>query len=333
MPMVSSELSTPKERGGLLFDMPKILITGSTGLVGSEAVKFFREKGWYVVGIDNNMRAKNLGTPDKVPEIELDIRNWHGIVDLFSKNSFDAVIHAAAQASHDWSKKEPVTDFGVNALGTLLLLEATRLYCPKAVFVYVSSDKVYGENIGNDKTLWTENVSLDRTSRTPFGVSKLAADLYVQEYGRWLGIKTACFRCGCITGKAHEGAELHGFLAYLTKCIKEGKTYKIFGFKGEQVRDQIHAYDLVNAFWHFIQKSKIAEVYNMGGGPERSKTLNEFAEMISKEVGKPFVSEYEEVRWADRGYDVHDVSKFRKDYPEWDYKYSLEDIIKDLCGS
>ena len=312
--------------------MKKVLVTGSSGLVGSEAVKFFTEKGWDVVGIDNDGRAENLGTPKKNPELNIDIRTGPEVTMLFKTNKFDAIVHAAAQASHDWSKKNPIADFAANAWGTMNLLENTRLYCPKAVFVYVSTDKVYGENIGYDNSLWDEEVSLDQTARTPFGVSKLTGDLYVQEYGRCYGIKTACFRCGCITGKVHEGVELHGFLVYMTKCIKEGKEYKIFGFDGEQVRDQIHAYDLASTFWHFIKNPKVAAVYNMGGGEERARTLNSFAEMISKEVGKPFISKYvEEARWADRKYDVHDVSKFKKDYPDWEYKYSLEDIIKDLC--
>lgn len=311
----------------------RVLVTGSTGLVGSECVKFFREKGCDVVGIDNNMRARNLGTPDKEPETFLDIRDAIGVDNLFKEQKFDAIVHAAANASHDWSKDHPVEDFMINTIGTVNLLDATRRYCSDAVFVYVSTDKVYGENIGNVGILWDENVALDQTNRTPFGVSKLAGDLYVQEYGRCYGIKTACFRCGCITGKAHEGAELHGFLAYLVKCIREGKEYKVFGFDGEQVRDQIHAYDLASAFWSFIQSPKVSEVYNMGGGESRAKTLKEFAKMISKELGKPFKSKYvKENRWADRKYDVHDVSKFRNDYPDWDYKYSLDDIIKDLCS-
>ena len=309
----------------------KILVTGHCGLVGSEAVKYFREKGWDVVGIDNNQRAKALGTPTKSPEIDMDIRDPIAIESLFSIHKFDAIIHAAAQASHDYSKDHLVEDFTINAVGTIVLLEAFKKYCPDAVFVYVSTDKVYGTNIGDTEKLWDETIPLDQTSRTPFGCSKLSADLYVQEYGLYYGLKTACFRCGCITGKAHEGAELHGFLAYLTKCIKEGRVYKIFGFNGEQVRDQIHARDLASAFHAFIQKPKVGAVYNMGGGPERAKTLTEFARIISDKVGLPFASSYEEGRQSDRKYDVHDISKFRKDYPDWDYEYSLEDIIEDLC--
>jgi len=310
----------------------KVLVTGSSGLVGTETVKLFREEGWEVIGIDNNARAENLGTPDKVPEHNLDIRDWTSVSMLFSVNNFDAIIHAAAQASHDWSKDHPVEDFTTNTWGTLNLLEATRKFCPEAPFVYVSSDKVYGENVGQKGRFWNELVPLDRTNRTPFGVSKLAADLYVQEYARCYGLKTVCFRCGCITGSAHEGAELHGFLAYLVKCIKEGKPYKIFGFKGEQVRDQIHGRDLVRAFLEFIKDPRPGEVFNMGGGPERAKTLLEFGEIISKKLGKPFNYEFAEQRWGDRMWDVHDISKFLVYYPKFKYEYDLDAIIEDLIA-
>ena len=174
---------------------------------------------------------------------------------------------------------------------------------------------------------------MDHSIHSPFGCGKAAADLYVQEYGYYFGIKTVCFRLGCITGKRHKGAELHGFLAYLVKCIKEEKPYKIFGFRGKQVRDQIHSYDLVNAMWHFIKNPKVAAVYNMGGGWERSVSILEAIEMIEKETGKKAIVEYHEPRKGDRNWDIHDVSKFKKDYPEWKYKYSLEDIIQDLCQS
>ncbi len=313
----------------------KACVTGSTGLVGSEAVKFFEDKGWEVIGIDNNGRSEFFGTPKKTPQYNIDIRDFLDIDILFAEQKFDAIIHCAAQPSHDYATDNVIEDFTVNALGTLNLLEATRKHCPDAVFVHVSTDKVYGMNIGckwhGDK-LWNETVPLDKTERSLFGVSKLAADLYVQEYGYKFGIKTACFRCGCITGRAHEGTEQHGFLAYLVKCIKEGKTYKIFGFDGEQVRDQIHASDLANAFYEFIQDPKLASVYNMGGGPDRARTLKEFAQIISDKLGKPFISEYvDKVRKADRIYDVHDVSYFKSHYPKWEYEYSLDDIITDIC--
>lgn len=330
----------------------KILITGSLGLVGSEAVDFFKEKGWDVVGIDANIRSFLFGTPLQIgatnftETYDVDIRDRVGIEDFFINHNFSAIIHTAAQPSHDWAKKEPLTDFDINARGTLILLEAARMYCPEAVFVHVSTDKVYGENMippsleefdtrfgYTDTKGFNENLGLDFAGkRSLFGCSKTAADIYVQEYGNYFGMKTVCFRPGCITGKRHQGAEEHGFLSYLAKCIKEGKTYKIFGYKGKQVRDIIHSYDLVNAFYHFIENPKIAAVYNMGGGPERSVSVLEAGDMISKQLGLPWEYEMDKQRQGDRQWDVHDVSKFRNDYPGWEYKYSLQDIIKELCS-
>ena len=344
--MALSELNTQRAKGGLLFDMPKILITGSAGLVGSEALDFFRNKEWQVVGVDNNMRSKLFGVfPSSHPddEYDIDIRDEKAINELFQKHKFDAVIHAAAQPSHDWSQKEPLTDFDINARGTLILLEAARKYCPEAVFVFCSTDKVYGGNMkrktwkGNKRLVadeaFNEEISIDQSIHSLFGCSKAAADLYVQEYGYYFGMKTACFRCGCITGSRHKGAELHGFLSYLVKCIKTEEPYKIFGFEGKQIRDQIHSYDLVNAFWHFIQNPKIAAVYNMGGGWKRSISILEAIEMIEEETGKKAIIEYHESRKGDRNWDIHDVSKFKRDYPDWEYKYVLEDIIEYLCTS
>lgn len=309
----------------------KILITGSCGLVGSEASKFFQEKGWEVFGIDNNMRSYFFGTEKKIPMFQMDIRDEQEINLLFQTYQFDAIIHTAAQPSHDWAKKEPLTDFDINARGTLILLEATRKYAPDAVFVYVSTDKVYGENmIGTEP--FDESLGLDFAGkRSLFGCSKTAADIYVQEYGNYFGMKTVCFRPGCITGKQHEGAEEHGFLAFLVKCIKAERPYKIFGHGGTQVRDQIHAYDLVNAFYHFILNPKIAAVYNMGGGPERAASILEAIKLIEDETGKKSIFTFEKERIGDRVWDVHDVSKFKNDYPEWDYKYALADIIKEMC--
>jgi len=323
--------------------MKKILITGSNGLVGSEAVAFFQENTWEVLGVDNNMRSYFFGVEKQVPMVELDIRDEKAVNKLFEKEKFDAIIHTAAQPSHDWAKKEPLTDFDVNARATLILLEATRMYCPEAVFVHVSTDKVYGENMKRDDLTETdtrydhdksydESTGLDQSMHSLFGCSKAAADLYAQEYGYYFGIKTGIFRPGCITGGRHKGAEEHGFLAYLVKCIKEGKTYRIFGYKGKQVRDQIHAYDLVNAFYHFIQRPKNAAVYNIGGGRERSVSILEAISLIEKETGKKAITEYiSEERKGDRQWDIHDSSKFMIDYPNWKYKYSLSDIISDLC--
>jgi len=322
----------------------KILITGSLGMTGSEAVDFFKKKGWEVVGIDNNMRSYFFGVEKGKPQFEIDIRDEKAVNNLFDmEKGFDAILHTAAQPSHDWAKKEPLTDFDVNARGTLILLEATRKYCPSAVFVHISTDKVYGENmerhVVENGTRFThfetfdENTGLDFAgNRSLFGCSKTAADIYVQEYGNFFGMKTVCFRCGCITGKKHKGAQEHGFLAYLVKCIKEEKEYNIFGFKGKQVRDQIHSYDLINACYEFIQKPKIGAVYNMGGGEERSLSVIEAIETIEHEVGKKAIVKYiDKHRRGDRVWDVHDVSRFRKDYPKWDYSYNLLDIIRDLC--
>lgn len=324
----------------------KILITGALGLTGSEAMRFFTEKGWDVVGIDNNMRSYFFGV-DKTEDplvVSIDIRDEEAINKLFSENKFDAIIHAAAQPSHDWAKKEPLTDFDVNARGTLILLEATRKHCPKAVFVHVSTDKVYGENMFRpllergtryfNENPFTEHLGLDfAEQRSLFGCSKTAADIYAQEYANYFGMKVGVFRPGCITGKNHKGAEEHGFLAYLAKCIQEGRTYKIFGYKGKQVRDQIHAYDLVNAFYHFIENPKIGGVYNIGGGMERSVSVIEAIKLIEEETGKKAIIEYiEQERHGDRVWDVHDMTKFKNDYPNWDFKYSLKDIIKDLCN-
>lgn len=324
----------------------KILITGSLGLVGTEAVSFFKGKGWDVVGIDNNMRSYFFGVNKQESENDIDIRDEKAVDRLFQEHKFDAILHTAAQPSHDWSKKEPLTDFDINARGTLVLLEATRKHCPEATFVHISTDKVYGENMGklNDLMVeketryhyeypYMEGLGLDFAgNRSLFGCSKAAADMYVQEYGNYFSMKTVCFRLGCITGRNHKGAELHGFMSYLVKCIKEGIIYNIFGYKGKQVRDQIHAYDVVSACYEFILNPRSAAVYNLGGGPERSLSIIEAIEMVEKETGKKAVTNYvDEERKGDRIWDIHDVSKFRKDYPNWNYKYSLEDIVKDLC--
>lgn len=319
----------------------KILVTGSTGLVGSEAVKYFSEKGHTVIGIDANRRAGFFGTPDKAPEYEMDIRQKDEVNQLFMAHEFDAIIHCAGQPSHDYSKDHVLEDFDINARGTLILLEAARKYNPKAVFVHCSTDKIYGEgmvrkNLEEKETRYhsdhtfSENTEI-RPALSPFGVSKLAADFYVQEYAAQGWLTTGVFRMGCITGRNHEGAEQHGFLAYLTKCIKEGKTYNIYGYKGKQVRDQIHAYDLVSAFDAFITSPISGSVFNIGGGAERSVSVLEAGKLISEKTGKPFIYEIKEKRFGDRQWDIHDVSKFRKDYPEWDYKYSLDMIIDDLC--
>lgn len=277
------------------------IITGSAGLIGSESVRYFHEKGFEVWGIDNNMRKYFFGedgsTLWKKEELlklknyrhfDMDIRDLEPIHKLFgqAKNNLSLVIHAAAQPSHDWAAREPLTDFSVNATGTINLLEATRLHTPQAVFILTSTNKVYGD-LPNElplvelETRWEvershpcsqygidENMSIDQSKHSVFGASKVAADIMVQEYGRYFGMRTGIFRCGCLTGPAHSGAELHGFLAYLVKCGLQGRKYTIYGYKGKQVRDNIHSGDLVNAFWHFYQNPRMGEVYNMGGEPK-----------------------------------------------------------------
>lgn len=310
----------------------KCLVTGVNGLVGSAAAKVLLDTGYEVVGLDNNMRSKFFGTKDTYIENPIDIRDEEAVNKGFQKfGPFDVIVHAAAQPSHDYSKDHVLEDFDINARGTVILLEATRKYCPDATFIYVSTDKVYGENMPDDD-LSRETDGLDFAgARSPFGCSKAAGDIYTQEYGNYFGMKTGIFRPGCITGKNHEGAELHGFLAYLAKCIRTGTTYKIFG-NGKNVRDQIHADDLAQAFLVFAKNPKVAAVYNMGGGPERAVSVLEAGELISKEVGKPFLYEFHEARRGDRLYDIHDITKFKTDFPEWGYKYSLADIIKDVCS-
>lgn len=325
--------------------MKKILVSGSTGLVGSEAVKYFSEKGWEVTGIDADMRHKFFDTPSKAPQSFLycDITVEAGVKAVFATHGpFDAIIHTAGQPSHDYSKDHVLEDFDINARGTVILLEAARKYSPNAVFVHCSTDKIYGEGMStlveeletryNSPFPFDENTPI-RPALSPFGAGKLAADFYVQEYAAQGWLTTGTFRMGCITGKAHEGAEQHGFLAYLTKCIKEGKTYNIYGYKGKQVRDQIHSHDLVAAFDQFIQAPRSGGVYNLGGGSERSVSVLEAGILLSEKLGKEFKYEIKEKRFGDRQWDVHDVSKFRNDYPNWSYKYSLDDIISDLCGT
>lgn len=322
--------------------MRKLLVTGSAGLVGSACVELFKHEGWDVMGIDNDGRRGFFGTTAKARyDKHVDIRNDDEIEALFLQNDFDAIIHAAAQPSHDYATDHVLEDFHTNATGTLHLLEATRKYCPDTTFVYVSTDKVYGENMGGHLTEgkerylanvegFDETIGLDFAGdRSFFGCSKAAADMYAQQYAARFGMKVGIFRPGCITGFNHAGAEQHGFLAYLTACIRDGKTYKIYG-NGKQVRDQIHSSDIASAFWHFIENPKVGAVYNIGGGPERSLSILEGIPLIEKEFGTKAVIEFHEARKGDRLWDVHDVSKFRKDYPGWDYKYSLDMIIKEL---
>lgn len=344
--------------------MKNILITGSGGLIGSEAVRFFINKGYTVFGIDNDMRSyffgKEASTKWNVEKISrenpsyhhvtLDIRDKNGIKELFSSTPFDLIIHCAAQPSHDWAAREPFTDFEINAYGTLILLEAFRTYSPDGVFIFTSTNKVYGDRpnelplieletryeidsnhpyyIGID-----ESMSIDQSKHSLFGASKASADLFVQEYGRYFGLKTACFRGGCLTGPAHSPAELHGFLAYLVKCIATGKKYSIFGYKGKQVRDNIHSYDLVHAFYHFFQNPRIGEVYNIGGSRHSNISMIEAISKIETILGKKGNIEYLETnRIGDHIWYISDVSKFKKHYPGWEYAYDGDAILRGLCS-
>lgn len=300
------------------------------------------------------MFGTELQKDDTGKVIELDIRSRMDVENLFHKYRFDAIIHAAAQPSHDWATEHIMDDFIINAYGSIVFLEATRHFCPDATVIHVSTDKVYGENMCTPPFIsrlketdtryttvegeqyrfgFTEDLGLDFAGdRSFFGCSKTAADIYAQEYAVRFGMKVGIFRPGCITGRNHAGAEYHGFLAYLAQCIKNGTTYKIFGHNGKQVRDQIHADDLVSAFFEFIKTPKVGAVYNMGGGPERSVSVLEAGELISQKLGKPFHYELHEGRKGDRIYDVHNTAKFHHDYPQWEMQYSLQDIINDLCG-
>jgi len=343
-----------------------VLITGSAGLVGSESVKFFSKKGFKVIGIDNNMRKYFFGEEastkwnenilksyiNDYTHYNVDIRDKKKIEEIFKDHKFDLIIHAAAQPSHDWAAKEPLTDFTVNANGTIILLENTRKYCPDATFIFTSTNKVYGDSpnklplIEKEKR-WEvdeshpfakngidETMSIDDCKHSLFGASKVAADVVTQEYGKYFGIKTGTFRGGCLTGPAHSGAELHGFLAYLAKCIANGKKYTIFGYKGKQVRDNIHSYDLVNAFWHFYQNPRVGEVYNMGGSRYSNISMLEAIEKIEKLLGKKAKYEYkEDNRIGDHIWYISDVSKFREHYPDWIFTYSIDDILKEICES
>ncbi len=326
----------------------KILITGSLGLVGSEAVRFYLQRGDIVIGVDNDMRRHFFGEDASVAKNMVDHGHYlhcgkdiSQIEFLISGEKPDVIIHAAAQPSHDWSAKEPIADFTVNAIGTLLLLEMARKYVPDCVFVYCSTNKVYGDNPNKLKFLELETryepgelyaidetMSLDNCTHSPFGVSKLSGDLYVQEYGKYYGMKTGIFRMGCITGARHAGTELHGFLSYMVKCKKEKRRYKVYGYKGKQVRDNIHAYDLVAGFDEFIKKPRPGEVYNMGGGRYSNISILEGLERLKLDY------EYIDTpRMGDHKWYISDVSKFKSHYPEWNYKYNMEAIFEDLLSA
>jgi len=345
--------------------MKTALITGSAGLIGAEACRFIAEKGYRIVGIDNDMRKEFFGAEASTDwqrrELEaqlvnykhyaLDIRDIAGIEKLFSDYSSDIeiVIHTAAQPSHDWAAKDPHTDFTVNANGTLTLLEATRKYAPKSVFIFTSTNKVYGDTpnylplvelekrweLSPEHPFYThgidETMSIDNTKHSLFGASKVAADILVQEYGKYFGMNTGVFRGGCLTGPGHSGTQLHGFLAYLMKCAVTKQPYTIFGYKGKQVRDNIHSYDLVNMFWHFAQKPRQGEVYNAGGSRHSNCSMLEAIELCERISGNKMQIRYDEKnRIGDHIWYVSDVRKFQSHYPEWKYRYTLEEMMQQI---
>lgn len=341
------------------------IITGAGGLIGSEAALFLAEQGMDVIGIDNDQRAYFFGaeasTKWRISEVtarskrflnvSLDIRDFDGILSLFKEHAADIglVIHAAAQPSHDWAAREPFTDFSINAQGTLNLLEALRQTAPQAPFIFLSTNKVYGDRpntlpLVEKETRWElaedhpfakrgidESMSIDQSTHSLFGASKVAADVMVQEYGRYFGMNTACFRGGCLTGGAHSGTELHGFLAYLMKCTVTGRPYTIFGYKAKQVRDNINSNDLVSALWTYARDPKPARVYNIGGGRFANCSMLEAIEMCERISGRSLNWTYsDENRTGDHIWWISDISAFEKDFPEYRLTYGIEDTLQDI---
>ncbi|MEO1534206.1 MAG: NAD-dependent epimerase/dehydratase family protein [Planctomycetota bacterium] len=341
----------------------RVLVTGSSGLIGSEAVTFFDNMGFEISGVDNNMRADFFGPKGDTlgnlarlqaqcknfTSYDQDIRDRKGVEELFKKINPELIIHAAAQPSHDLAASRPFDDFDVNATGTLNLLEATRRQCPEAVFIHVSTNKVYGDapnyvNLVEKETRWdyadaeyehgiAETMSIDQCKHSLFGASKAAGDILAQEYGKYDGIelKTGIFRGGCLTGPQHAGVELHGFLNYLVKVALEEGPYTIFGYKGKQVRDQIHCHDVINAFWNFAQNPRPGEVYNLGGGKGNAASLLECVSMIEERTGKkPDLTYSDTNRIGDHICYYSDLRKLKEHYPDWDLTYSLDKIVDEM---
>jgi CDP-paratose 2-epimerase len=340
------------------------LITGSCGLVGSESSIFFSNKGFKILGIDNNARKYFFGEDGDISWIkkklkkeiknyihyDSDVRNYISLEKIFKKyrKNIKVIIHAAAQPSHDWAKNKPFIDFDINAKGTLNLLELTKLYCPKTPFIFMSTNKVYGDNpnylpLVEKKTRWeikknhkfssgiNETMSIDGCTHSFFGASKSYADLIVQEYGKNIGLKTACFRAGCITGPNHSGAKLHGFLSFLVKNSLLNKKYTLIGYKGKQVRDNIHSQDLVSCFWEYYKKPKHGEFYNVGGGRFSNCSIIEALDEVEKITNsKIYRKILRQNRVGDHIWYVSNMKKFKNDYPNWKQKYSTKKIINEL---
>lgn len=341
-----------------------ILVTGSSGLIGSEAVEHFDRQGHEVVGVDNNMRREFFGVAGdtlwnlerlkraakRFTHVALDIRDRAGIEELFKARRFDLIVHCAAQPSHDKARDIPILDFEVNALGTLHLLEATRQHCPEAVFLFMSTNKVYGDAPNEVPfkelpTRWdyarpedfsgiSENCRIDRTLHSLFGASKASADLVAQEYGRYFKMNVGIFRGGCLTGPSHSGVELHGFLSYLVKVTMTGGKYSVFGYKGKQVRDNIHSHDVVLAIEEFASNPRPGEVYNMGGGRENSVSMLEAISRIEQLTGHKLSWTYvDEARKGDHICYISDLTKFRSHYPNWEITKTLDDILREIIAA
>jgi CDP-paratose 2-epimerase len=344
--------------------MSVAIITGSAGLIGSEAVRFFASLGMHVVGIDNDMRKFFFGEEastewnrkcleaevEKYEHYDVDIRDYSRIREIFERfgKEISLIIHTAAQPSHDWAARDPFSDFSVNANGTLNLLQATREYCPESPFIFTSTNKVYGDlpnylPLIEQEKRWeidpshryysgiSEDMSIDQSKHSLFGASKVAADVLVQEYGRYFGMKTGSFRGGCLTGPSHSGTQLHGFLAYLMKCTVTETPYKVFGYKGKQVRDNIHSADLISAFYEFYKNPGSGEVYNVGGGRESNCSMLEAIELCQEITGKELNYSYtEENRSGDHIWYISDLSKFKKEYQNWSITYDVPRILREI---
>ncbi len=344
--------------------MAVVVVTGSTGLVGSETARFYCEQGFDVVGIDNDMRRVFFGDEASTAwnrraleeahrnysHAEIDIRDREVLRGLFERyrDQVALIVHTAAQPSHDWAAREPFTDFGVNAVGTLNVLEVYRELCAEAVFVFTSTNKVYGDlpnrlPLVERELRWEiepghryeqgidETMSIDQSTHSLFGVSKAAADLMVQEYGRYFGLKTGVFRGGCLTGPAHSGAELHGFLSYLMRCCVSGRRYTIFGYQGKQVRDNIHSSDLIRAFDAFFRAPRPGEVYNIGGGRHANVSMREAIALCEEIAARPLDVEYaDRNRIGDHMWWVSDLRKFQGHYPEWRQEYDIRRTLEEI---
>jgi CDP-paratose 2-epimerase len=344
--------------------VPKLIVTGSNGLIGSEVVAYFDQSGWQVVGVDNNMRREFFGeqgdtrwnqyrleaTCANFKHFELDVRDRQGVLQLLEHVEPDLIVHAAAQPSHDLAASRPFDDFEVNALGTLNLLQATLQYAPQATFVYISTNKVYGDRPNTIPmvelpTRWDyadlayvngidESFGIDHTKHSLFGVSKASADLLVQEYGRYYGMKTCCLRGGCVTGPNHSGVELHGFLSYLIRCNVEEREYTVYGYKGKQVRDNIHAYDVARCIEMFYQRPQSAAVFNLGGGRQNTVSILEAFDRVSQLTRKRMRHHYvDNSRIGDHICYISDLTRIQDSLPGWGITKTLDNIFDEIAAS